>query len=268
MDPIEADRPLRITWRSLGLYALLIGAGIGGFYLIRHLGRDLAATPPPAGEAVFGEGDAKLKVDALMHVLLALAVVIVAARALGALFASCNQPPVIGEVVAGILLGPVAARPGLARRRRRSCCPPASRPFLSVIAQVGVILYMFLVGLELDAGLLRQRAHADGRHLARQHRRAVPARRARSRCWLYPRLSPAGRALHQLRAVPGRGDVGHGFPGAGAHPDRPRHAQDARSASIALTCAAVDDVTAWCLLAFVVGVAQARAGERPADRRA
>ena len=87
MDPIEADRPLRLTWRSVALYAMLIGAGIAGFYLIKHLGRDLVAPALPGGGEAFGKADPKLKFDVLVHVLLALATIIVTARLLGGLFA-------------------------------------------------------------------------------------------------------------------------------------------------------------------------------------
>ena len=138
VDPIEADRPLRLTWRSIGLYVLLIGAGIGGFYLFRHFGRDLAAPAPSGGEA-FGKGDAKLKFDVLVHVLLALAVVIVTARAAG-------QPVRQAQPAARHRRGagrhparPVAARPHRARasrvsaagqRRARSCrCSRRSASF-------------------------------------------------------------------------------------------------------------------------------------------
>ncbi len=117
VDPIEADRPLRLTWRSVGLYVLLIGVGIGGFYLFRHFGRDLVAPAPPAGEA-FGKGDAKLKFDVLLHVLLALAVVIVAARAAG-------QPVRQAQPAAGHRRG---ARPASCWARR---CSAAWRPAVS-----------------------------------------------------------------------------------------------------------------------------------------
>src|SRR4051812_48977569 len=92
--------------------------------------------------------------DALLHVLIALAAVIVTGRVLGWAFARLGQPPVIGEVVAGILLGPSL----LGREASAVILPASVAPFLGVIAQLGVILYMFLVGLELNAAQLRGRA--------------------------------------------------------------------------------------------------------------
>ena len=162
----------------------------------------------------------------------------------------------IGEVIAGILLGPSLlgrVAPGVAAY----VLPPSVAPFLGVIAQLGVILYMFLVGLELNAGLLRERAHAT---VAISHASIVVPFVLGSvlALCLYPRLSTSDVPFTQLRAVHGRGDVDHGVSGAGAHPDRPRHGRRPPLGVVALTCAAADDVTAWCLLAFVVGVAQAR----------
>ena len=81
--------------------------------------------------------------------LLALALVIASARALGALFRFVQQPPVIGEMIAGIMLGPSLlgrVAPGFAAY----ILPQSIAPLLNVISQFGVILYMFLVGLELD----------------------------------------------------------------------------------------------------------------------
>lgn len=120
---------------SVALYALLIGTAIAGFYLVRHLGRDLVAPAPGEGD-VFGSGDAKLKFDVLVHVLLAIAVIILTARLLGALFARLKQPPVIGEVLAGILLGP-SLLGRVAPSVSGYLLPMSVAPFLSVLAQVG-----------------------------------------------------------------------------------------------------------------------------------
>ena len=72
---------------------------------------------------------------------------------------------------------------------------------------------------------------------------------------LYPRVSSSG-FVYQFRPVHGRVDVDYGLSGACAHPNRlPDEPEQA--CVLALSCAAIDDVTAWCLLASVVGIDKA-----------
>src|SRR5205807_9633248 len=68
-------------------------------------------------------------------------------RVVSRLFRFIGQPPVIGEVVAGILLGP-----SFLGEYSEYVLPRSVAPYLGTIAQLGVILYVFLVGLELNAG--------------------------------------------------------------------------------------------------------------------
>src|SRR5262249_20363767 len=87
------------------LYVLTLAAAAGLFLLIRAHGETLSAPKAgPANRAV-DRGGANL-VDATPYLLLTLAAVIVLGRAIGWLFALVGQPPVIGEVIAGIVLGP------------------------------------------------------------------------------------------------------------------------------------------------------------------
>src|SRR5689334_20291285 len=90
----------------------------------------------------------------LLSVLLALTVIMMTARIVGAVFSRFNQPAVIGEVVGGILLGP-SLLGRLAPELQAWVLPATTAPMLNVISQIGVILYMFLVGLELDLGVVR-----------------------------------------------------------------------------------------------------------------
>src|SRR5206468_3342249 len=98
MSTVQPDKPLRFSWSSVGLYALLIGGAIVGFYLVRHLGRDLVAPAPDAGGEVFGKGDTKVKFDIMVHVLLAVAVATVAVS-----HASIVLPFVLGCALALLL---------------------------------------------------------------------------------------------------------------------------------------------------------------------
>src|SRR5262249_27754329 len=94
----------------------------------------------------------------LLHVLLVLAVGIVCRRLLGQGFAYLRQPSVSGEIIAGSLLGP-SLLSWLSPDAYEFLLRVPIVPFLGLIAQLGIILYMFLVGLELDLGRLRHRVH-------------------------------------------------------------------------------------------------------------
>src|SRR5207249_1470174 len=116
------------------------------------------AAPAPAGEASVALDQSVPNLDLLWHVLLALAAVVVVGQALARLFTSIGQPAVVGEVVAGIVLGP-SLLGRIAPQAAAYLLPAAVAPFLGVITQLGIILYMFLVGLELNASVLRERAY-------------------------------------------------------------------------------------------------------------
>jgi len=95
----------------------------------------------------------------LAILLLQLFVIVAAGRAVGSLFRRLGQTVVIGEMLAGILLGPsLLGRvfPSIEAR----LFPPASLPPLHLISQLGVVLFMFVVGMEVDFDRLRRRARA------------------------------------------------------------------------------------------------------------
>ncbi|WP_394830189.1 cation:proton antiporter [Pendulispora rubella] len=235
------------------VYAVMIVASIGLFLGIRSFGSDLTA-PDPKGP-IFGGGGAGAGSHAILHVLLAMLVVIIASRGLGALFRYLHQPPVIGEVLAGILLGP-SLLGRIAPSASAFLLPSTVAPYLGVIAQVGAILFMFLVGLELDTSLLRKKSHAT---LAISHASIIAPFVLGSglALWLYPKLSSSDVPFSVFALFMGVSMSVTAFPVlARILTDRGIH--KTRLGVIAISCAAVDDVTAWCLLAFVVSVAQAK----------
>ncbi len=195
--------------------------------------------------------------DALTHVLAALLAVLLTGRLLGLLLRCLGQPPVIGEVLGGILLGP-SLLGQVWPEAAVFILPPALAPYLGVIAQLGVILYMFLVGLELNLRALCERAamlvvisHASiviplllGVGLA---------------LFLYPRLSSREVPFTSFALFLGVSLAITAFPVL-ARILTDRQMQKTPLGVLALGCAAAGDVTTWCLLAFVVGIAQAKVG--------
>ena len=240
-----------LFWTTVG-YALMILGAIGAFFLIRSYGITLVAPPPVAPQTVAeatGSG-----ADVFLHILLALSAVIMTGLLLAKCFAYLGQPPVIGEVIAGIVLGPSF----LGADASAILLPPTVAPFLGVIAQLGVLLYMFTVGLELHTDLMRQRPHAT---VAISHTSIlVPfVLGALLALELYPRLSSSDVPFTSFALFMGVAMSITAFPVL-ARILTDRRMSRTELGAIALSCAATDDVTAWCLLAFVVGVAQAQVG--------
>lgn len=91
----------------------------------------------------------------IVRVLLALGIVLVVGRLVGKLFVMMGQPIVIGEIVAGIALGPslLGLLPGELHER---LFPPEILPYLTIVSKIGIVLFMFVVGLELDMGVVRR----------------------------------------------------------------------------------------------------------------
>lgn len=241
--------------RLILVYAASLAAAACIFLLIRRLGSSLVALGEPQAHAAAQAAPSDTG-NVWMHVVLALVVVLVVARALGAIFRTLNQPQVMGEVVAGILLGPSFfgwLAPGLASE----VLSASVAPYLAVISQLGVVLYMFLVGLELDTDLLRQRTNSS---IAISHASIVVpfSLGGISALWLYPRYATRNVSFTLFALFVGVAMSVTAFPVL-ARILTDRGLQKSPLGVIALACAAVDDVTAWCLLALLVAVARAEA---------
>jgi len=223
------------------------------FLLIRDAGQSLRAPLPVAGDLFRNVSSGGKNEHVIAHVLLALAVVIVAGKLIGAIFVVFKQPPVIGEVVAGILLGP-SLLGRISPEAYAFILPHSVAPFLGVIAQLGVIIYMFVVGLELNAGLLREKAHTT---IAISHASIIAPFLLGSvlALYVYPRLSTSDVPFTSFALFMGVAMSITAFPVL-ARILTDRGMSKSPLGVLALVCAATDDVTAWCLLAFVVGVAQ------------
>jgi K+:H+ antiporter len=249
----KSKSPSARSWTVL-FYALMVVATVLAFLWIRARGETLLAPVPAAATPSAAAAKAG---DVLPHVLLALALILVAARLVGALFRRLGQPPVIGEVLAGILLGP-SLLGRVAPAASAYLLPASVAPFLGVLAQVGVILFMFVVGLELDPAVLRRRTHAT---IAISHASILAPFLLGSALalWIYPLLSRRDVPFTGFALFLGVSMSVTAFPVL-ARILTDRRMQRTRLGVIALTCAAVDDVTAWCLLAFVISVVKARPG--------
>lgn len=239
------------TWL---FYLVMMAASIGIFLLINEQGKTIATNHGaalPIGQAH------EQQINYLLQILLALSVVIITARAMGAIFGLIGQPTVIGEVVGGILLGP-SFLGTLSPTLYHALLPPTAAPFLGLIAQLGVIFYMFVVGLELDLKLLRRSGHLA---LAISHASIVVPFLLGTALALgiYKTHGPPGVRFTSFALFLGVSMSITAFPVL-ARILTDKKINRTRMGTIALTCAAVDDVSAWCLLALVVSVAHAKIG--------
>ena len=196
----------------------------------------------------------------LAQVLLALAAVILVGRLFAVGLKWLGQPPVIGEVLAGIALGPSllgAISQQWLGHASSPLLPASAEPHLAIIAELGIVLYMFLVGVEFNADAFRKLARTA----------AVIS--------LASLVIPFGLGLilatllHSQLAPTDTSPVSFAlFFGVAlavtAFPVLSRILTDRGIATtelglLALSCAAVGDVAAWWLLALVAGVVKSEA---------
>ena len=188
--------------------------------------------------------------------LVQLVVIIAASRVVGWVAARLGQPRIVGEITAGILLGP-SLLGLLAPRLSAWLFPPATFPVLLAVSHLGLFFFMFLVGLHLDLGMLR----ASGRTalVTSPVSIVVPlglglAVAGRIRPRFAPEVSPVAFALFLGLAL-----------SVTAFPVLARILEErgltrTRIGVVAIACAAVDDVSAWCLLAGVTAYVRAATG--------
>ncbi|MEY3334029.1 MAG: hypothetical protein RLZZ176_2332, partial [Cyanobacteriota bacterium] len=195
--------------------------------------------------------------EEIMHtvilVLVEVLIVIGISRIVGLGFKAIKQPLVIGEICAGIMLGPSLfgfIAPNLAA----SIFPPETMPFLNVLSQIGLIFFMFLIGLELNPKYLS--GNLKTAVLISNFSIIVPFASAfLLSLVLYPLVSANHVNFLAFGLFLGAAMSITAFPVL-ARIITENNLQGTRLGTLALTCAAVDDVTAWCILAVAIAVAR------------
>src|SRR5690242_6463802 len=185
----------------------------------------------------------------LATLVLQIAVILTVCRVLGSIFHLLRQPRVVGELFAGILLGP-SFLGWLAPRFSAVLFPPASLGYLNALSQVGLIIFMFLVGLGTNPKELKKQGHAA--ILTSHASITLPFLMASLlSLYLYPRLSDDSVSFTSFGLFMGASMSITAFPVL-ARILTERNMLQSRLGTMAITCAAVDDVTGWCILAYIV----------------
>ena len=180
--------------------------------------------------------------------------IIFVARFFGWVFRKIGQPSVIGEIIAGIALGPSLL--GLYFPEFSSALfPIQSLGNLQFLSQIGLILFMFIIGIELDLKVLQNRAKEA---VVISHASIVIpfALGIGLAYFVYYRFAPAGVAFLPFALFMGIAMSITAFPVL-ARIVQERGIHKTKLGAIVITCAAADDITAWCLLAAVIAIVKA-----------
>jgi Kef-type K+ transport system membrane component KefB len=180
--------------------------------------------------------------------------IILVARLFGWFFRKIGQPSVIGEMIAGIVLGPSLV--GMYFPEFSAALfPKESLGNLQFLSQIGLILFMFVIGMELDLKVLKNKAHDA---VVISHASIViPFALGLSLAYfIYETFAPQGVEFSSFGLFMGIAMSITAFPVL-ARIVQERGMQKTKLGTIAITCAAADDITAWCILAVVIAIVKA-----------
>ena len=244
------------------LYGVLIIVFGGLIFFLLKKGTDINPTITKLASPAIASGHRAVNdnfhsnvQEALPRLLLQIVIIIAATQLFGFLFKKIGQPAVIGETVAGIVLGPSLLGllfPGIFH----FIFPVDSLPNLRFLSQIGLILFMFIIGMELDTRLLRKQAFEA---LIISHASIlIPfTLGVFLSFYLY-------QIYGQTDFIPFALFMGiamsiTAFPVL-ARIIRDRKLTDTKLGNLAISCAASDDVTAWCILAILIALIRSGSG--------
>jgi Kef-type K+ transport system membrane component KefB len=244
--------------RRVLIYTIVVAASIAAIAGLLHLGERWYPTPHDVVAPVDAAGplagtSPHLPADALRRplplLIIQLLVIVLATQGVGALATFVRQPSVIGEIAAGVLLGPSVVG-ALWPSAYAFLFPASSLDILRLLSQLGVILFMFTVGLDVDTAHLRQRAPTA---VAVSHFSIVVpfVLGVATALAIFEDYAPDGVPFHSFALFMGIALSITAFPVL-ARVIEERGLTRTPLGTTALACAAVDDVTAWSLLAVVV----------------
>lgn len=250
--------------RTIIFYLIVILVFGGLMYLITMQGQELEVTRDVGAVAekskstpafqLFKDSFHHNLVHPLAILILQIIAIIIVSRVFGYIFNKIGQPTVIGEIVAGIVLGPSVV--GLFFPEFSIFLfPKESLPNLQFLSQVGLILFMYVIGMELDLKVLRNQAH-DAVVISHASIIIPYALGMGLAYYMYQEFAPENIGFTPFALFMGIAMSITAFPVL-ARVIQERDLTKTRLGSIAITCAAADDVTAWCILAAVIAIVKA-----------
>ncbi|KFC21416.1 cation:proton antiporter [Epilithonimonas lactis] len=180
--------------------------------------------------------------------------IIMVAKLFGWICVKLKQPSVIGEMIAGIVLGPSLV--GLYFPEFSAFMfPKESLPNLQFLSQIGLILFMYIVGMELDLSVLRKKAH-DAVVISHASIIFPFALGIGLSYFIYKEFAPEGIQFSSFALFIAIAMSITAFPVL-ARIVQERNLHKTKIGTIVITCAAADDITAWCILAAVIAIVKA-----------
>lgn len=248
-------------FRTVFFYILIIGGFSFLVYWLITQGKGLEAGRHVIENAATGSSFQDFfdsLVSNIQHpagiLLLQITIIIVFARVFGWLFNKIGQPVVVGEIIAGIVLGPSLLGLYLPEVSE-FIFPVKSLANLQVLSQIGLILFMFIVGMELNLKVLKTKAHEA---VVISHASIIIpfAAGIALAYFIYSSFAPDGISFMSFGLFLGISMSITAFPVL-ARIIQERGIHKTKLGAIVITCAAADDITAWCLLAAVIAIVKA-----------
>lgn len=190
----------------------------------------------------------------LSMLLLQIIIIVGLSRIFGFLFRLAGQPAVVGEIISGIILGPSLIGsyfPGFSA----FVFPAGSLQNLQLLSQIGLAFFMFIVGMELDLTKLRARA-GDALVISHASISLNYFLGVVLSYFLFDAFAPPGISFLSFALFMGIAMSITAFPVL-ARILQERKLTKSTLGGIALTTAAIDDITAWCILAVIIGLVKA-----------
>ncbi|HEX9981366.1 MAG TPA: cation:proton antiporter [Flavobacterium sp.] len=249
------------NFKNALFYILVTGGFTALMYWIVDMGQDLETgrnIVMPAADGNLWHQFLSSMEHNLQHplaILLAqIITIILVARFFGWAFRKIGQPSVIGEIIAGIVLGPSVVGMYFPEFSQL-LFPAASLGNLQFLSQIGLILFMFVIGMELDLKVLKNKANEA---IVISHASIVIpfALGITLAYFVYHRFAPEGIEFLSFSLFLGIAMSITAFPVL-ARIVQERGIHKTRLGTIVITCAAADDITAWCLLAAVIAIVKA-----------
>jgi Kef-type K+ transport system membrane component KefB len=260
--------------RSLTLYLVLIGFFSSLIWIVIDTGKNLkpksvqlfpteqtlnskAEKPKPvvitSTESVWQQYLHNIK-SPLGLLLLQIITILFVSKLFGLIVSKFRQPSVVGEMLAGIFLGP-SIMGFISPDFSAFLFPANSLSNLQFLSQIGLVLFMFIIGMELDVEKLKGKAHNA---LIISHASIIVPYflGVLVSYFLYEQFAPANVSYIAFALFMGITVSITAFPVL-ARILQERGLSKTSLGALALACAAFDDVTAWCILATVIAIVKA-----------